>query len=911
MTSPRPTTRRVLSTLIGSATVAGALVVAGSAAAATETPQIVIMKPDANLSATVRGEERRGNDVDAVIRTIGKGFVADLDSADIARLRNNPDVAHIEPDRPVRLVAGPTAAEAGALTNEPTPAYKTAAATNDPFSGAREITGESGSAIGSTVGATREDGEPGHGGSGASASIWYRWTAPSDGTLRVTTQGSSFDTLLGAYTGDSLGTLRVRAANDDAGSGARWSNIALSVDAGTTYYIAIDGYGGWTGATVLNWALDGPVSPPPAIPNDMFSTPTDISGASGQITGSTVGAKREAGEPNHGSSTGQASIWYRWTAPSTGNLRLTTRGSSFDTLLAAYSGGAIGDLTQLAANDDSEGGLWSTVTIPVTEGTTYRVAIDGWGGRMGSTTLAWSLTEPAPEPTPEPAPAPGEPGGVTRQAASWGLDRVDQSALPLDGTITTAQNGAGVTAYVIDTGVRPDHTDFGGRVTGGYTSITDGNGSNDCNGHGTHVAGTVAGSRYGVAPAATIVPVRVLSCSGSGSTSGVIAGIDYAVRHHQAGTPAVANMSLGGGYSPALNAAVAAGVADGITFVVAAGNSNADACNASPASEPTAVTVGSTTNSDARSYFSNWGSCLDIFAPGSGITSAWYTSPTATNTISGTSMASPHVAGGAALMLSATPSASPAGVVSALQQAATRGVISDTVGSPNLLLNVGTGVAPAPSGSPTSDVTPITAPPVVTTPPASRTRQPRARAPRARTVAAPRLLSATRSRTGLTLRIRDTENAAAVAAASGQSQTAVTGTTKKATARVSRLNVTSQRTKVARAITTARTAGRTATVRLGGAVYRITKRGTATATIDGVTYAVARNGRVATKSVLSISGVTYQVLVNGKSVARTRTLTTTLTSSAVRRAATRGAKVTVRAISSGATSTTSNTIRLR
>lgn len=218
--------------------------------------------------------------------------------------------------------------------------------------------------------------------------------------------------------------------------------------------------------------------------------------------------------------------------------------------------------------------------------------------------------------------------------------------------------------YVIDTGVRPTHSELTGRVAAGFTTLSDGNGTNDCQGHGTHVAGTVAGTNYGVAPSAMIVPVRVLGCSGSGSTSDVIAGIDWVISHHQSGVPAVANMSLGGPRSAALDLAVSRGVADGVTFVVAAGNSNVSACTTSPAGEPSAITVGSTTSSDERSSFSNFGTCLDVFAPGSSIVSAGHTSDIATRTLSGTSMASPHVAGVAALALSQNNALTPAEVAS-------------------------------------------------------------------------------------------------------------------------------------------------------------------------------------------------------------------------------------------------------
>ena len=274
---------------------------------------------------------------------------------------------------------------------------------------------------------------------------------------------------------------------------------------------------------------------------------------------------------------------------------------------------------------------------------------------------------------------------ATQSGATWGIDRVDQRNLPLSGTYTYDTTASNVHAYVIDTGVLSSHSQFGGRVSGGYTAISDGRGTTDCNGHGTHVAGTVAGSTYGIAKAARVHPVRVLGCTGSGSNSGVIAGMDWVANNHV--KPAVANMSLGGGASSATDQAVQNMVNAGVTVVVAAGNDSSNACNYSPARAANAVTVGSTTSSDARSSFSNYGSCLDIFAPGSSITSAWYTSTSATNTISGTSMASPHVAGVAALYLADNPNATPSQVTSALVNASTPNkVTSAGSGSPNRLL---------------------------------------------------------------------------------------------------------------------------------------------------------------------------------------------------------------------------------
>jgi len=291
---------------------------------------------------------------------------------------------------------------------------------------------------------------------------------------------------------------------------------------------------------------------------------------------------------------------------------------------------------------------------------------------------------------------------VTVQSnATWGLDRIDQHALPLSTTYQYDQTGAGIDAYCIDTGIRFTHSEFGGRAVTGYDAITIGGTAADGNGHGTHTAGTIGGAVYGVAKSVRLIAVRVLDNSGSGSYSQVIAGIDWVTGNHTT-TPAVANMSLGGPTDATLDAAVQRSIADGVVYCVSAGNASANASTQSPARVPEAITVGATDISDGFASFSNFGAGVDISAPGVDVTSSWFTSDTATNTISGTSMASPHVCGVAALYRAANPTASPAAVASALTSAATAGVITGIPsGTPNRLLYSLFGPPPPPPAAPT------------------------------------------------------------------------------------------------------------------------------------------------------------------------------------------------------------------
>ncbi len=274
---------------------------------------------------------------------------------------------------------------------------------------------------------------------------------------------------------------------------------------------------------------------------------------------------------------------------------------------------------------------------------------------------------------------------TTQTNATWGLDRIDQRNRPLSTTYTYSSTGTGVKAYVIDTGIRATHQELAGRVLAGTNTVDGTPSTEDCNGHGTHVSGTIGGTTYGVAKNVTLVAVRVFGCSNSTTTAAIIAGVDWVTGNHQAGQPAVANMSLGGGANASLDTAVRNMILDGVSCAIAAGNGNAlglpvNSCNQSPARVAEGITVGASDINDAKASFSNYGTCVDLHAPGVDITSSWATSDTATNTISGTSMASPHVAGVAALYLQLNPTASPAQVQQAIKDLSTKGVVTGTSG---------------------------------------------------------------------------------------------------------------------------------------------------------------------------------------------------------------------------------------
>ncbi|MGX1955276.1 S8 family peptidase [Streptomyces sp. CB02115] len=316
---------------------------------------------------------------------------------------------------------------------------------------------------------------------------------------------------------------------------------------------------------------------------------------------------------------------------------------------------------------------------------TYTSALNGYAAQLSSTAAKQLAADPAVASVEQNQKVHST---ATQTNAPWGLDRIDQPNLPLNGTFTYPDSaGVNTTVYVLDTGVRITHQDIVGRASNGYDFVDNDNVAQDGNGHGTHVATTAAGTVYGVAKKAKIVAVRVLNNSGSGTTAGVIAGVDWITANHVASS--VANVSLGGGPSTTLDNAVRRSIASGVTYSIAAGNSNAPASGFSPARVETALTVGATTRTDARATYSNHGPLVDLFAPGSDITAGWATSDTATYTGNGTSFAAPHVAGAAAVYLTNHPGSSPAAVGTALVNGATSNVLTGIgTGSPNKLLRL-------------------------------------------------------------------------------------------------------------------------------------------------------------------------------------------------------------------------------
>ena len=502
--------------------------------------------------------------------------------------------------------------------------------TDDFFATPRLTQGLSGSSTSKTNFATVEVNEPNHAGYVASHSVWFTYTAPASGQLEISTAGSNFDTLLATYTGSNLANLTLIAANDDTKTGQS-SAVSFAAVAGQTYRIAVDGYAGLTGNVTLNWNLQLPLPP---------TEPTDVRAVSSR----------------------SRQVEVSWAAPANPTYPIT--------------------LYTVTATPGSQSCIWSQgplncVISNLTNGTSYTFTV-----------VAQNAVGSSPSSAPSNAVIPRTMTRVTTNSHSWGIDRIDQTSPELDGQFSTANRGGNAIVFVVDTGIA-NNSEFSGRLQTGYNAVNDANGTVDCQGHGTHVASTAVGTSYGVATDALVVPVRVLDCSGSGFTSGILAGLNYVAAYPLKGKRAVVNMSLGGSIDTVLDAAVAHLTELGIVVVVAAGNETAPACEVSPAREPTAITVGATDISDTRAFFSNYGSCVDIFAPGYDIEGASIDPAYESVSKSGTSMASPHVAGAAAIALTTFPSASPAQVVDLLNSDATTGVVKDPgTGSPNRLLMV-------------------------------------------------------------------------------------------------------------------------------------------------------------------------------------------------------------------------------
>ena len=563
-------------------------------------------------------------------------------------------------------------------------------------------------------------------------------------------------------------------------------SCTVSAPTTTCTITGLTNFEAYTVAVNANNAVGGspdasaPTAVRPGYRNDAFALPKVITTTSGSIISRNTNATAENGEPAHATSTASKSMWFEYTPATDGQFSIDTATSSFDTVLAVYTGNALNGLTNIASNDDIRSGLTSAVSFSATSGVRYLIVVDGWRGAAGNISLNWSYVLPSPPSAPTnpramssrpnqaevtwTAPVNSSypiteylvtstPGGrtctwtagplsctvsgltaqvsytftvaaknlvgfgaasvpsnsivprsenwVRTTANSWGVDRIDQANLPLDGDLSTVNRGEESIVFVVDTGLN-DHSEFVGRVLPGRNFAPNANNNvnpndtSDCQGHGTHVASTAAGTGYGVATSAQIVPVRVLDCLGSGSNAGVITALDWIRTYPMNGRRGVVNMSLGGGESSALDTAVANLVNAGFVVVVAAGNDGGDldpaqrdACNHSPARAPSAITVGASDITDTRAFFSNSGPCLDLFAPGMDITAAAFDSYSDTDVKSGTSMASPHAAGAAAIILTSYPTATPAQVADYMRNDAVPGIIRDAgTGSPNRLLMV-------------------------------------------------------------------------------------------------------------------------------------------------------------------------------------------------------------------------------
>jgi hypothetical protein len=504
---------------------------------------------------------------------------------------------------------------------------------NDNLSGALGIS--AGTTYSNNSAATAETGEPDHAGVAGGKSMWFRYSSTTLKSVSLDTNGSDFDTVLAVYgstvSNPSFSGLQAVGSNDDDPTGLNGSSaVSFVAQPNVVYYIAVDGYessnGSESGAITLSVTVE--TTSVPSAPTRVIAAPLN----------------------------GGASI--SWRKPATNFATITSY------RVTSNPGGRTCEVAATVRFCTISG---------LTNGVSYRFSVIATNpaGNSVSSTLSNAVV-------------PVSSYVAETIASEWGIDRIDERVSSADGFLTMPGRGQGTRIYVVDTGVRTTHTEFTNRISSGFSTVADGFGTSDCNGHGTHVASSAAGTTYGVANLATIVPVRVLDCDGSGSTSDVISGLDWVASHiRSTNSQAVVNMSLGGAVDSVLNAAVRSIISLGVPVVAAAGNEARDACNSSPGSEPLAITVAASTSLDEQAGYSNYGSCVDVFAPGSSITAAGIASDASTSVKSGTSMASPHVAGYAAVIKGLFPSASSAAVASAITGTA----------SSNVLTNVSSGTA--------------------------------------------------------------------------------------------------------------------------------------------------------------------------------------------------------------------------
>jgi hypothetical protein len=508
---------------------------------------------------------------------------------------------------------------------------------NDNLSGALGIS--AGTTYSNNSAATAETGEPDHAGVAGGKSMWFRYSSTTLKSVSLDTSGSDFDTVLAVYgstvSNPSYSGLQAIDSNDDDPTGLNGSSaVSFAAQPNVFYFIAVDGYdtssGSTSGAITLNAVVETTAVP---------SAPTRVIAA-----------------PLNGGAT------VSWRKPAANFAMITSYRAT------SNPGGRTCEVGATARFCSISG---------LTNGISYTFSVTATNA-AGSSTSSTSSN----------AVRPVSSFVAETIAPEWGIDRIDERASSADGFLSMPGRGQGTRIYIVDSGVRTTHTEFTNRISTGFSTVTDGYGTSDCNGHGTHVASSAAGTTYGVANLATIVPVRVLDCDGFGQTSDVLSGLDWiATNIRNTNSQAVVNMSLGGSSNSVLNAAVRSIINLGVPVIAAAGNDARDACSFSPAGEPLAITVAASTSFDEQAGYSNHGSCVDVFAPGSSITAAGIASDVSTSVKSGTSMAAPHVAGYAAVVKGLFPSASSAAVATAITGSASSNVLTNvSSGTTNRLL---------------------------------------------------------------------------------------------------------------------------------------------------------------------------------------------------------------------------------